>query len=63
MQTAAEYRACCLQTYQWMAERLRVKLALQSNNGAPPAVVLDLDETLFQTNFMDAYSPLELGIV
>jgi acid phosphatase len=57
MQTAAEYRACCLQTYHWMTERLRSKLAVLPTNGAPPAVVMDLDETVldnsrFQT-FLD----------
>lgn len=46
MQTAAEYRACCLQTYGWMTERLRTKLASLPNGGLPPAVVMDLDETV-----------------
>jgi acid phosphatase len=50
MQTAAEYRACCLQTFHWMAERLRSKLAVQPTTGAPPAVVLDLDETVFDNS-------------
>jgi acid phosphatase len=57
IQTAAEYRACCLQTYHWMTERLRAKLAVLPTTGAPPAVVMDLDETVldnarFQT-FLD----------
>lgn len=46
MQTSAEYRAVCLQTYGWMAERLRSKLAATRNDGPPPAVVMDLDETV-----------------
>ena len=46
MQTAAEYRACCLQAYGWMTERLRTKLASVRNDGLPPAVVMDLDETV-----------------
>jgi 5'-nucleotidase (lipoprotein e(P4) family) len=50
MQTAAEYRACCLQTYQWMTERLRMKLAAHSHNGSAPAVILDLDETVFDNS-------------
>lgn len=46
MQTSAEYRAACLQAYGWMTERLRTKLAALSNEGLPPAVVMDLDETV-----------------
>jgi acid phosphatase len=46
MQTSAEYRACCLQAYGWMTERLRTKLASVRNDGLPPAVVMDLDETV-----------------
>jgi acid phosphatase len=46
MQTAAEYRACCLQAYGWMTERLRTKLASERNDGLPPAVIMDLDETV-----------------
>jgi 5'-nucleotidase (lipoprotein e(P4) family) len=46
MQTSAEYRACCLQAYGWMTERLRTKLAATRNEGLPPAVIMDLDETV-----------------
>src|SRR5712691_7475885 len=56
VQTAAEYRACCLQTFAWASERLAEKLNGRAA-GKRPAVVLDLDETVldnspFQT-FLD----------
>jgi acid phosphatase len=56
VQTAAEYRACCLQTYAWASERLAEKLKARAGE-KQPAVVLDLDETVldnspFQT-FLD----------
>jgi acid phosphatase len=47
VQTAAEYRACCLQTYRLAWERLSQKLARLPKDGLPPAVVMDLDETVF----------------
>jgi acid phosphatase len=47
MQTAAEYEAVCLQTYNWAGERLKAKLAGLPKDGPPPAVVMDLDETVF----------------
>ncbi len=46
MQTSAEYVACCLQTYAWASERLRQRLAALPPSERPPAVVLDLDETV-----------------
>src|SRR5262249_30127198 len=55
MQTAAEYRACCLQTYQWMAERLRSRLAVLPTEGLPPAVVMDLDETVLDNSAFESY--------
>src|SRR5438477_10323683 len=47
VQTAAEYRACCLQTYKLAGERLAELLKAPTANGRPPAVVMDLDETVF----------------
>lgn len=47
MQMAAEYRACCLQTYRLAGERLTELLKAPAANGRPPAVVVDLDETVF----------------
>jgi acid phosphatase len=50
MQTAAEYRACCYQAYNLASARLEV-LAKEHNakegGKKRPAVVLDLDETVF----------------
>jgi len=46
METAAEYRACCHQAYNLAADRLREKLKARAGGGKPPAVVLDLDETV-----------------
>jgi len=46
MLTAAEYRACCLQTYRLAGERLAELLKAPAANGRPPAVVMDLDETV-----------------
>src|SRR5947209_16532702 len=46
VQTAAEYRACCLQTYGHALRRLQEKLARLPKDGPPPAVVTDLDATV-----------------
>lgn len=55
MQTSAEYRACCLQTYGWATERLRSKLAAMRNDGLPPAVVMDLDETVLDNSGFQSF--------
>jgi acid phosphatase len=49
MQTAAEYRACCYQAYNLATARLELLLKKYAEKGGdrpPPAVVLDLDETV-----------------
>src|SRR5215218_2026064 len=48
MQSSAEYRACCLQAYNLARRRLIEKLAAEPPGrwAKPPAVVLDLDETV-----------------
>lgn len=46
VQTSAEYVACCLQTYAWAGERLRQRLVALPPSERPPAVILDLDETV-----------------
>jgi acid phosphatase len=53
--TSGEYRACCLQAYSLATNRLAKKLADGPKGGGPPAVVMDLDETVldnaaFQTS-------------
>ncbi|MFO0844383.1 MAG: HAD family acid phosphatase [Gemmataceae bacterium] len=50
IQTSAEYHACCLQTYRFAWERLRDKLARLPKEGLPPAVILDLDETVLDNS-------------
>lgn len=56
MQTSAEYRAVCLQTYNWAGERLKQKLAvIQNPEEKPPVVVLDLDETVIDNAGFQSY--------
>jgi 5'-nucleotidase (lipoprotein e(P4) family) len=55
MQTAAEYQAVCLQTYNLATERLRQKLATVPHAGAPPAVVMDLDETVLDNSAFQSF--------
>lgn len=50
MITSAEYRACCLQTYRFAEERLKEKLRNRANSALPPAVLIDLDETVFDNS-------------
>lgn len=49
-QTSAEYAAVCIQTYNWALERLRQKLATVRHGERRPAVVMDLDETVFDNS-------------
>jgi len=53
MQTSAEYRACCIQAFRWAKRVIRDKVIARVASEAagqtlsrPPAVVLDLDETV-----------------
>jgi len=55
MQTAAEYDAVCIQTYNWAAERLRSKLAALPKEGPPPAVIMDLDETVMDNGGYESF--------
>ncbi len=54
MQTSAEYRAACLQTYQWATERLDQRVATRTLS-KPPAVVMDLDETVVDNAAYQSY--------
>lgn len=56
MQTAAEYRACCLQAYNLAALRLKERLAERKDGDGKPAVVLDLDETILDNGGFQAMS-------
>jgi acid phosphatase len=51
-QTSGEYRACCLQAYRQGQQRLREKLKdlPKEGEGKPPAVVMDLDETVLDNS-------------
>jgi acid phosphatase len=55
MQTSAEYRAVCIQTYALAAERLQQKLAVPRLDGNPPAVVMDLDETVLDNGGYESF--------
>lgn len=55
MQTSAEYRAVCLQTYNLATERLRQKLAFTRHADLRPAVVMDLDETVMDNSAYQSF--------
>ncbi|MCS7079807.1 MAG: hypothetical protein NZ585_07125 [Chloracidobacterium sp.] len=55
VQTSAEYVACCLQTYAWASERLRQRLATAPPSELPPAVIMDLDETVLDNAGFQSY--------
>jgi acid phosphatase len=55
MQTAAEYRACCLQTYQTAEARLDALLQAARPRPAKPAVVMDLDETVLDNGAFESF--------
>jgi acid phosphatase len=56
IQTSAEYEACCLQAYHLGKARLEARLATPAPPTAhPPAVVMDLDETVFDNSPFQAY--------
>ena len=54
IQTAAEYRACCLQVYKTAEMRLE---ALMAANPKPlkPAVIMDLDETVLDNSAFESF--------
>ena len=54
VQTSAEYRACCLQAYNLATCRLNEKLAGDPKFPNRPAVILDLDETVFDNSGFQA---------
>jgi acid phosphatase len=55
MQTSGEYRALCYQTYRNAAERLEQKVKHEAEAGLPPAVVMDLDETVLDNSPYEAW--------
>lgn len=50
MQLSAEYRALCYQTYHFATQRLQAALPALPPGARPPAVVLDLDETVLDNS-------------
>ena len=51
MQTSAEYRAVCTQTYALATEKLRTRLAsIPVEETRKPAVIMDLDETVLDNS-------------
>jgi 5'-nucleotidase (lipoprotein e(P4) family) len=55
IQTAAEYRACCLQTYRLTEMRLELALSTTVPRPTKPAVVMDLDETVFDNSAFESF--------
>lgn len=55
MQTAAEYRAFCLQTYKAAETRLAEIMATTNPKPAKPAVVMDLDETVLDNSAFESF--------
>jgi acid phosphatase len=64
VQTSGEYVACCLQTYQLATDQVEHELAQyraadsklpQEERGKPPAVVMDLDETVLDNSTFQSY--------
>ena len=54
MQHSAEYRACCLQTYK-IAKRALAENLKSKQTDKPAAVVLDIDETVLDNTYYEAY--------
>jgi 5'-nucleotidase (lipoprotein e(P4) family) len=55
LQTAAEYRACCLQIYKCAELRLETVLATRRPKPSKPAIVMDLDETVFDNSAFQTF--------
>jgi acid phosphatase len=55
MQTAAEYRACCLQIYECAERRLEAILQAKQLAFRKPAVVMDLDETVLDNSVFQTF--------
>lgn len=54
MQTAAEYRASCYQTYKWAAIQLEALAKANATLPKPFAVIMDLDETVLDNSRFQA---------
>ncbi len=55
LQTSAEYRACCTQIYKLAGQRLNVILKSAGEKYPRPAIVMDLDETVFDNSAFQTF--------
>jgi acid phosphatase len=55
LQTSAEFHAACLQVYRSATDRLRHLAESGSLKGQNPAVIMDLDETVFDNSAFQTY--------
>lgn len=55
LQTSAEYRACCLQIYKCAEMRLETVLRSADPKPLRPAIVMDLDETVFDNSAFQTF--------
>ena len=55
IQTAAEYRACCLQVYKTAEMRLEAIMAAANPKPLKPAVIMDLDETVLDNSAFESF--------
>jgi acid phosphatase len=55
IQTAAEYRACCLQVYKTAEIRIDSILTTANPKPAKPAVIMDLDETVLDNSAFESF--------
>jgi 5'-nucleotidase (lipoprotein e(P4) family) len=55
LQTSAEYRACCLGVYKCAEDRLEVILKEAKSQPKRPAIVMDLDETVFDNSSFETF--------
>lgn len=56
-QQSAEYKALCFQAYNLAA--LRLNESLQQQNGLPPAIVTDIDETILDNSPFTVHTALQ----
>lgn len=55
LQTSGEYRACCRMIYRSAGDRLATIVTELPKDGKTPAVVLDLDETVFDNSAFQTF--------
>lgn len=55
LQTSAEYQAACLQVYRLAGDQLRQVVARETTERRQQAVIMDLDETVFDNSAFQTY--------